>query len=341
MTALLRILAGLGLLAGAVVLIGFMLPHRAHVERSAVIPAPRCEVYGVLDSFRVFDRWSPWADKDPQMKVRLSGPPAGAGAYYDWSGNKSVGSGTQHIVATAPDTSIDLDLKFSGFDGASQVRYTLEPDGDNTRVTWAMDTTLGSNPLAPYFGLLMDYTVGPDFEAGLARLKAYVEQQPKLDCAALGVRLIDNAPLDYGFLSGTTTTDPEAISKALDAAYQQIGKVIKDVGLEVKGPPIAITRRWDEEAKVYSFDAGLPVAHPPPSTADTGDVKFARTKPGLTLRFEHKGPYSDFAKLYAGIDDYKKLTGLETNGDSWEEYLSDPAKTPAAEQLTRIYVPVK
>ena len=56
-----------------------------------------------------------------------------------------------------------------------RVEFTLQPQGTDTQVTWAM-----SGPM-PYVSKLMttfvsmDRMVGADFEAGLANLKALAE----------------------------------------------------------------------------------------------------------------------------------------------------------------------
>ncbi len=54
---------------------------------------------------------------------------------------------------------------------------TLAADGAGTRVTWSMAGNMGSNPLMRWFALFGDRMVGPDFEAGLANLKALAEKR--------------------------------------------------------------------------------------------------------------------------------------------------------------------
>ena len=51
----------------------------------------------------------------------------------------------------------------------------LTPNGGTTRVTWGFGADTGFNPVARYVGLLMDRAIGPDYEKGLARLKAKAE----------------------------------------------------------------------------------------------------------------------------------------------------------------------
>jgi hypothetical protein len=78
------------LLAG----IGMLLPRQVHVERSIVIDAPRATVFSLLDGFKQFNKWSPWAALDPNAKYTREGPEFGVGAKQSWTGDpKTVGSG--------------------------------------------------------------------------------------------------------------------------------------------------------------------------------------------------------------------------------------------------------
>jgi len=43
---------------------------------------------------------------------------------------------------------------------------------------WVDAGDLGLNPLSHWFGLFLDRMIGPDFEAGLAKLKALCENAP-------------------------------------------------------------------------------------------------------------------------------------------------------------------
>jgi hypothetical protein len=61
------------------------------------------------------------------------------------------------------------------FEAHNTVSFTLEPQGDATWVTWAME---GAQPfVAKLMGLIfnMEMIVGPDFEKGLADLKRTAE----------------------------------------------------------------------------------------------------------------------------------------------------------------------
>jgi len=63
------------------------------------------------------------------------------------------------------------------FGTTSQGELSFKPNASGgTTVTWRMNGDMGSNPLYRWFALFGDRLIGPDFEAGLARLKTLAEQ---------------------------------------------------------------------------------------------------------------------------------------------------------------------
>lgn len=335
-----------GLLIAVVVIVvvlvavGLFLPRTAHVERSAVINAPACTVFALTNSYKRFNEWSPWAKLDPDATYTYEGPAQGVGAKMSWSStSKNVGSGTQEIVASEPFKLVKTTLDF-GPQGTANGFFTLAPEGDGTRLTWGFDTDLGGNLIARYMGLLMDSMVGGDFEKGLASLKSLAEGLPKTDWSSLdmGVAQVEAAPLAY--VEGHATQDPDEIGKALGAAYSQVGRFMKRHRLQPTGPPIAITTAWD--ASGYSFQAGMTIAAAPEKPIRPGSpVLIGETYGGSVLKAVHTGPYTGLHATYEQILAYMAAYGLEENGNSWEEYVSDPGDTPEAELVTNIYFPVK
>ena len=53
---------------------------------------------------------------------------------------------------------------------------TLSPQGDATRVSWTNEGNMDNNPMMRWFAPFMDRMMGPDFEGGLANLKALAEK---------------------------------------------------------------------------------------------------------------------------------------------------------------------
>lgn len=321
--------------------IGYVLPDKAHVTRSIVVAAPQCQVFAVLDGFRLYGQWSPWAAKDPQMKTQISGAPFGVGARYDWSGNAAVGSGSEVIVDSAPYKLVKTKVQYSDRDQPSFSTFTLEPQGAQTKVTWTVDIGLGPDPLAHYRGLMVDKQVGPDYEQGLQRLKALAESRPKDDFSALNVDLTEVKAQTYLYLPGHSSTDPAAVNKAQTEAFGKLGELMKDLGLKQTGAPLAVTKQWDPVAKVYDFDAGIPIDRTDVNLPANSAAEFAQTYEGPALRVRYKGAYGDLPKTYALLTEFMKAFELRNNGLLWEQYLTDPTATPEAQRELEIFVPVK
>ncbi|MFX7894998.1 SRPBCC family protein, partial [Acinetobacter baumannii] len=71
---------------------------------------------------------------------------------------------------------LTYELYFPDFGSTSTGEFRLTPRDGGTKVSWSMDGDMGRNPLNRWMGLFMDRMVGPDFDAGLANLKALAEK---------------------------------------------------------------------------------------------------------------------------------------------------------------------
>jgi uncharacterized protein YndB with AHSA1/START domain len=146
------------------------------VQRTVTIAAPPERVYSHIADFRRWVDWSPWDDMDPDMNKSYSGAEMGVGARYAWSGNRKVGEGRMVITGATEASSIEIALEFlKPFKASNTTHFTLQPNGDATNVTWAL--TGRKTLMTRAMGLFksMDAMMGPDFEKGLARLKAVAE----------------------------------------------------------------------------------------------------------------------------------------------------------------------
>jgi uncharacterized protein YndB with AHSA1/START domain len=164
-------------LLAAVLIFASTKPDTFRVQRGATIKAPPEKIFAFLNDFRRWDAWSPWEKKDLAMKRTYSAQTSGKGAEYAWEGNKDVGQGRMEIAESSPPSKIAIKLDFlKPFETHNMVEFTLEPKGDSTNVTWAMQGP------APYISKLMqvfvnmDSMVGKDFETGLGNLKAVAEK---------------------------------------------------------------------------------------------------------------------------------------------------------------------
>lgn len=164
-------------LISGVLILAATKPDTFRVQRSASIQAPPEKVFPLINDFNRWGGWSPWEKKDPAMKRTFGPATSGKGAVYAWEGNKGVGQGRMEIAESVPPSKVAITLDFvKPIQAHNIVEFTLEPKGDTTNVTWAMQGH------TPYFAKIihvfidMDRMVGKDFEAGLASLKAAAEK---------------------------------------------------------------------------------------------------------------------------------------------------------------------
>lgn len=147
------------------------------VERSVTIEAPPARIYEQIANFHNWTSWSPWEDRDPELRRTYSGPESGTGAVYVWSGNRKAGQGRMEITAATEPQSVQIALVFEKpWKARNGTVFTIAPQGSGSRVIWSMT---GANTLmTKVMGIFktMDKFLGPDFEKGLARLKATTEK---------------------------------------------------------------------------------------------------------------------------------------------------------------------
>jgi uncharacterized protein YndB with AHSA1/START domain len=172
------VVAVLLLAAGGVVLAyAATKPDTFRVQRTATIKAPPEKIFPLINDFRSWNSWSPYEHKDPAMKKTYSGASAGKGAVYEWDGDKNVGSGRIEISDASPPHKVSIRLNMiRPFAARNRVDFTLQPNGDSTNVTWAMNGQTPYLAKIAHVFLDMDRMVGRDFEAGLASLKAIAEK---------------------------------------------------------------------------------------------------------------------------------------------------------------------
>ncbi len=148
------------------------------VERSLAISATPTEIFALVADFRRWTEWSPWEGLDPELQRTYSGPESGPGASYSWSGNRKAGHGQMTILETFEPSSITVDLRFDKpFKARNDMSFNIEEEGSGSTVHWVMSgrKTFTTRVMGVFKS--MDALVGPDFEKGLAQLKAVAERR--------------------------------------------------------------------------------------------------------------------------------------------------------------------
>ena len=204
-----RVLISFGVLVVILAVIIATRPSTYRVERSTRIAAPPDVVFGLVNDFHAWDRWSPWAKLDPAMKTTYGGPPVGQGATYAWTGNDKVGEGNMRITESRPAQKVGIRLEFlKPMHGVAQNDFTFKPEGGGTQVNWAMSGT--NDFVGKAFALFadMDAMIGKDFEKGLASMRTEAEAEAKRRAAAATMTSATPPPVP-----GPASPEPAAPAK--------------------------------------------------------------------------------------------------------------------------------
>ena len=151
-------------------------PADFSVTRSADMSATPQVIFPQVNDLHNWQAWSPWAKLDPNMKMTYSGPEAGKGAAYAWTGNNKVGEGRMTITESRPSELVRIKLEFlKPFAATNASEFTFQPQGSQTNVTWAMSGKRNFMMKAMCMVMNMDKMLGGQFEQGLQQMKAIVE----------------------------------------------------------------------------------------------------------------------------------------------------------------------
>ena len=155
----------------------YVLPSEARVERTVEIAAPPEKVFAIAGDLRRVPEWSPWPAIDPKTSFTFEGPEqAGVGQVMRWaSNNPLVGNGTQKVTGFESNARLETETDYGEF-GTSQSVLSLAPSATGTTVTWSFRSPL-PGVVDRWAGLLIDSSVGAEYEKGLAKLKALAEKQ--------------------------------------------------------------------------------------------------------------------------------------------------------------------
>jgi len=318
------------------VVVGFFLPAKVHLERSIEIKRDKAAIFKVINAFESFNKWSPWYDLDVNAQYIISGPQSGVGSKLEWHGNQNVGSGVNEIVESVENNYIKTKMFFGKSEAPAYSIVSLKQQGNSTKVTWAFENDFGMNVFYRYFGLVIEDMIAPDYEKGLSKLKTYMESLPKHDFSPISIVTTKAEPV-YTYESSATIGQDD-ISKIIAESYQKIIGFLVTNKISMNGVPKIITLHFDENN--FQFLAAIPVSNNDFEDS-LGTIKQAQMYAGKAIKLIHKGSYKNFKESYEVLNEYIAYNKLERNGDSWEDFVTDPISTSEAELVTHIYQPIK
>ncbi|MEO8150182.1 MAG: SRPBCC family protein [Bacteroidia bacterium] len=337
MKAVKIILSIIAILIGLYVILCAVFPKTFDINRSITIKAPVDVAFEPINDFNQWQTWSPWKEKDTAMKITVTGTIGEPGYKYEWeSTKKDVGKGSLTRITTVQNKTIENDLFFADMGMTSRTYFSFEETPEGTKVTW------GDKGELPFFSRIMspmmEKMIAPDFEHGLAKIKALVEQhvaEAKTTASDIKVEEVDAPAMHY--MSMRDTASNATIGMKIGKCYGEIGKVMKKQGLKEAGAPFAIYHDYHEN--YFDMEPGIQVDKVGKTDDKITYNEMIATKAVVAHYF---GSYEGTGQGYGAANAYIKTKGLKIKGSPWETYITDPmTEKDTAKWQTDIYYPVE
>jgi len=304
---------------------------KMHIERSINIDAPSQNVYKVISNFNDWRPWSPWLLMEPEATVTV----ADDAKSYEWEGTR-VGSGNMKILEEKENQYIDYDLNFiKPWKSHAKTNFTLSQEGDATKVTWVMDSSL---PFFMFFMKgMMEAFVGADYERGLDMLKAYVEDNE----VPSNLEFTGNKTFEgTSWVGVKTTCSIDEVGQKMEADFGKVKSLSEDK--ELTDVQIAsIYHKWDIPKNKVSYTACMFLKEP---LSDLPEGFISGTIPETSCYvLKHVGRYQHLGNAWSTLysmhrnKEFKPQKGIHP----FEIYVNDPQETPEKELVTDIYFPIK
>lgn len=333
-----KLIYGVAALIVLLVIIGLALPRTHSIEVTQEIDAHPATVFALVNDFRRFALWAPFAEVDPNIRILFSGNNRGVGSTMAWDG-AIAGSGRQSIVESRPYERVTM-LLSPGEPGEARSWFDLAPGTGTTIVTWGFEADYGMNLVGRYFAAMLGSIVARDYQNGLQNLEELAESLPSADFSDIEIEHIVVEAIQIAYLPTSSLPEPSAISEAMGTAYFEILRFIDTHDLSEAGAPLSISRSYSGSRLL--FDAAIPVTGVSDATPRDGvSVKLGLTYGGPVIRVRHIGPYRQLTSTHRKISAYLAAYGIARNGDAWESYIADPGDVPEEDLLTYVYYPVR
>jgi len=331
MKALKIILWIVGVLVAIVLIPPLFMPGQIQLEKSLVMDASPQVIFDQVNCFENWTPWTPWADA--AINVVYEGFSCGQGAVMRWDDGN--GQSSQTITESVEYELIRTELQFME-QGAVWSDWTFEETDKGTLVTWGLRGD-ANYPFGRWVSVLfITPAVGKSYVQALNALNEYTRDlasQTSYITGEAGIKEV--LPMDALSIRVTCTMDE--IEASMSQSFELLMAEASKAGVQITGAPFTIWYQWDGDT--FEFDSCIPVSG---TINATGDIRNIRSYGGKVISLVHTGHYNDSGYSWEALENYLKENGLESNGDPWEVYLTNPQQEPdPMKWMTELVWPVK
>jgi hypothetical protein len=303
------------------------------IKREKTINKPADMVKARLADLKFFqEQWSPWTEKDPDMKKSYEGNPGEVGHKVSWESTvKEVGTGTMEIVSLAGD-SVVMKLSFKG-QGDTKGYFVASPKGEGTDVTWAIEMRppFFARPIMMFMN--MDKMLGDVFDQGLSKFKVLMESMPaESNAASYDVKELDWPETHFVGTKKETVTFAnmnEYFMKNMSLVGQAMGKP----GVKPESGIIGMFENFNQEKK----QSEIAVMFRVPKGTKVSGLESYTYPAGKVYMVEYIGPYEKSMNAHMAIGSKLKPEEMR-QWVAMEEYIVAPDKEKDSTKfVTNIY----
>lgn len=321
-------------IAVAVIAYTVLTEGKYRVEESLTIAAPREKIFATVVDLRTWPNWSPWLLHEPDCEIKYSDspPPDAEGGHYVWSGRRAGAGMMEHAIIKEPDGILQRLRFLKPFRTTAAVTWRFVPDGDGTKVTWAMESSM------PFLFRLMTPTVksmiSADYILGLRMLER--ETDPKTCRFSFefpGVSEVPAMRCAYWSYSGSF----KELHPTLADELPKLVEAAKDGDGNVPGPPMGVCLKIDPKKDHVDYEAAVP------TTRDSCEGYEIKEYPGSTCnKVTLKGRFEMLAHAWrvAMTNTRMNRYRIDKSKPPFEVYDNDHEKVEPSEALTSIHIPI-
>ncbi len=319
------------------------LDNKYEVYRTKIINAPIEVVYDNVNDYKNWPSWSPWLERDTLATLTFSDISFGKDAFYTWeSENQQVGEGSMTTIESVSFRSIEQKIKVvKPWEGESNVSWSFKPVKEGTEVTWSMKGEMGFGEKAYMaFSGGMDNMVGPEYEKGLEKLDAVLQENMKKFSVNVN-GLTTHGGGYYIYRTGSCKIDEYPAKK--NELMPQIDMYVDQNKISTAGAAFSLYHKVDTENNAVIFSCAIPVSEKVITDVASG-LQTGMLKPFEAVKVTLNGNYSNIEAAWTEGLKFLKENDLEEvhTLPALEAYPTNPILVPnPADWVTEIYIPVR
>lgn len=172
---LFKIFFSLFLIVVAILVTSRFFPHTYKVERKIHIQKPVEQVYGFMNDFKNWEKWSLWNKSTDSTLVYFYGKESvGSNArQYFWGA--VLGQGQFRFDTCITNQKLAYDLHMHAGDVKAKGTFLFETENDGTSLIWVDSGDVGDNPIFRFMIPSKVSSTSSTFDEGLQRIKNVIE----------------------------------------------------------------------------------------------------------------------------------------------------------------------